>query len=267
MKKFIVLITLLLMAIFNYESVAQVITSQEEMAAKDTLAANLMKAQSLADQGNMEEALKIYIRLIETYPDDKAAVQGWIITKARIAQGGPEEMLKSLEQLQEMFPMNSGILFWKAFMEASMDQNEAALIDLNELIKIQPDTALHYIIKAQVLGAMEEYGEAIEALERATSLDPTRPDVWGMKAGALAKVGKFDDALTAMNKGLELAPNEPVNIYNRACIYCLKGDKVNALADLEKAISLNPSLKQQAPRDEDFKGLYDDEEFKKLTLQ
>ncbi len=29
---------------------------------------------------------------------------------------------------------------------------------------------------------------------------------------------------------MELAPDQPANIYNRACIYCLKGDKANALA-------------------------------------
>jgi len=65
---------------------------------------------------------------------------------------------------------------------------------------------------------------------------------------------------------VELAPNQPVNIYNRACIYCLKGDKANALADLEKAISMNPFFKESARKDEDFKSLYDDEDFKKITL-
>ncbi len=118
-----------------------------------------------------------------------------------------------------------------------------------------------------MLSELEEYSEAIEALDKAISLDPTRQDVWGMIAGGLAKMGRFDDALSAINKGLELAPNDPYNFYNRACIYCLKVDKANALADLEKSISLNPSLKQQARQDEDFKNLYDDEEFKKLTLQ
>jgi Flp pilus assembly protein TadD len=65
---------------------------------------------------------------------------------------------------------------------------------------------------------------------------------------------------------VELAPNEPVNIYNRACIYCLKGDKANALADLAKAISLNPAFRENARKDEDFRSLYNDEDFKKLTL-
>ncbi len=36
--------------------------------------------------------------------------------------------------------------------------------------------------------------------------------------------------------------------------------------DLQKAISMNPSFKGNARKDEDFKSLFDDEDFKKLTL-
>jgi hypothetical protein len=45
----------------------------------------------------------------------------------------------------------------------------------------------------------------------------------------------------------------------------LKGDKVNALADLRKAVEINPRLKQHARTDEDFKSLWEDEEFKTIT--
>jgi Flp pilus assembly protein TadD len=113
---------------------------------------------------------------------------------------------------------------------------------------------------------MKKYEEAFNAFDKATSLDPKRADVWGMKAGALAGSGKFDDAISAANKGLELAPNNPTFIYNRACIFSLKGDKTSALADLKKAISINPSFKEYARKDEDFKSLWDDEDFKNLSL-
>jgi hypothetical protein len=45
----------------------------------------------------------------------------------------------------------------------------------------------------------------------------------------------------------------------------LKGDKKLALTDLAKAISMNPRFKQSAVQDEDFKLLYEEEEFKTLT--
>jgi peroxiredoxin len=80
------------------------------------------------------------------------------------------------------------------------------------------------------------------------------------------KMDRLDDALASLNKGLELAPNYHVNIYNRACVYSKKGDKINALADLKKAISINPSYKKSATKDEDFKSLFDDNDFKQLTF-
>ena len=266
MKKFIFLLITLLVITFNQKSEAQVITSQEEQAKGDTVKAHLKKAQLLTKQGNTEEASKIFISLMESEPDNRDAVQGWLMANMKRTPTGEEEAVKSLEELSKLYPKNTGIIFFKAFIESEYGHNEEALKDIDKLINIQPDTALNYILKGQVLYAMEKYEEAFKAYDKATSLNPNRPDVWGMKAGALSEMGKFDDAIIAANKGLELAPNNPTGIYNRACIYSLKGDKANALADLKKAISMNPSFKEYARKDEDFKSLYDDEEFKKLTL-
>jgi tetratricopeptide (TPR) repeat protein len=266
MKRLIFLFILLLAIVFDQKSEAQVITTQEALAKRDSVKADLLKAQSLTMQGNIEEASKIYTSLMESEPDNREVVQGWLIANMERTPTGEEDAIKLLEELGKLYPGNTGIIFWKAFLEAEWGHNEEVLRDIDQLIKIQPDTALNYILKGQTLYAMEKYEEAFISFDRATSLDPKRPDVWGMKAGALAKTGKFDDAIVAINKGIELAPNEPVFIYNRACIYCLKGDKANALSDLKKAISMNPSFKEQARKDEDFKSLYDNEDFKKLTL-
>ena len=266
MKKLIFLLIPLLVIAFNQKSEAQVIARQNAQAKKDTVTAHLKKAQLLTRQGNTAEASKIYTMIMENEPDNREAVQGWLIANMKRTQTGEEEAIKSLEELSKLYPKNTGIIFFKAFIETEYKRNEEALTDIDKLIKIQPDTALNYILKGQALYAMEKYNEAFIAFDRATTLDPKRYDVWGMKAGALAKMGKFDDAIFAASKGLELAPNNPTVIYNRACIYSLKGDKANALADLKRAISMNPSLKESARKDEDFKSLYNDEDFKKLTL-
>jgi tetratricopeptide (TPR) repeat protein len=113
---------------------------------------------------------------------------------------------------------------------------------------------------------MNRNEEALKAFEKATSLDPKRFDVWGMQADALSKLGKYNEAISIYSKAIEINPNYAGIIYNRGCAYCRKGDKLNALADLKRAISLNPQLKAYAPKDEDFKSLWDDEDFKKLTL-
>lgn len=238
---------------------------QEFSFEGDSLKAGLLRAKHLAQQGKKEEASKIYTNLMEIYLEDKEPVKQWLILNMRRVPTGEEEAIQSLDQLGELYQKNLAIVFWRMFLEAEHGRNEAAMEDVEKLIKLQPDSAINWVAKGQICAEMKQFEEASKAFEKATTLDPKRGDVWGMKAGVLAKLGRFDKALSSANKGIELMPGFFVGIYNRACVYSLKGDKANALADLKKAIELNPSIKQHARTDEDFKNLFDDEDFKNLT--
>lgn len=238
---------------------------KESLARGDTVKADLVKANFLTSQGKTEEASKIFTRIMKIRPHNKEAVQGWLLANMKKSPKGEEDAIKSLEELEKLYPENSGVIFWKSFIEAEYGHNEEALKDCNRLIKIQPDSAINYIGKGQVLYAMERYKEAFKAFDKATSLNPERSDVWGMKGAALARLGRYDEAIASMNRGLKQDPDNPNNIYNRACIYSLKGDKARALADLKTAISLNPEFREYSRKDKDFERLYDDEDFKKLT--
>jgi tetratricopeptide (TPR) repeat protein len=266
MKKLCILIIPFLCIVLCQNSEAQVSINKSSQAKKDTVAAHLKKARFLFSQGNIQDASRIYTKLMETDPDNKDAVQGWLIANMKRTPTGEEEAIKQLEELSKIYPKNSGIIFFKAFLEAEFKHNEDALKDLDKLISMQPDTATNHILKGQLLYDMKNYNDAIKAFDRAIVLDPKKSDSWGMKAGALARLGKFDDAIISANKGLALVPNDATALYNRACIYCLKGDKPKALADLKMAISMNPAFKESAKKDEDFTNLYNDDDFKKLTM-
>lgn len=230
----------------------------------DTVKTALQRAEALVREGKPAEASKIYNNIMKNHPNNKGAVQGWLMVNMKRSPTGEKDAIHQLDSLGSIYPDNTGILFFKAFIEAEYGMNEEALRDANKLIELQPDTSLNYIAKGQVLYAMEKYEEAFKAFDKATSLDATRSDVWGMKASSLARIGRFDEAVAAINKGIEMDPENPVNFYNRACLYSLKGDKANALTDLGKAISMNPTFKQHARNDADFKNLSNDEDFKKL---
>lgn len=254
-----------LVAGFNRKADAQQNTGLPGQEGSYTVEEQLKNAQNMLQQGNTEDASKIYIGLMENEPDNKEAVQGWLIANMKRSPTGEEEAIVLLDSLNNIYPSNTGVIFFRAFIEAEYGHIENALSDFETLIKMRPDDALNYIGKGQVLYGIEKFEEAFVALDKATTLDPSRSDVWGMKALALVKMGNFNDAVIAINKGIELDPENPSAIYNRACIYSLTGDKVNAIADLKKAISMNNSFREYARTDEDFKSLYNDEDFKQLT--
>lgn len=235
------------------------------VTSQNTANDDLIKAQNLVMQGKNAEASTILGKLMETQPHNKQVVQFWLMANMKRSPTGEMDAIVQLDSLQNLYPENTGIMFFKHFIQAEYGKTEEALAGFSRLTELQPDTSLNWIGKGQMLSALNRHEEAVAAFEKALSLDPKRFDVWGMEASELASLKKFDKALTAINKGIEQNPGYAGNIYNRACIYCLKGDKIRALEDLGSAISKMPQLKQHAREDEDLKSLREDAEFKKIT--
>lgn len=239
----------------------------EEQIKIDTVKATLIKAQNLFKEGKTEEASKIFTSLMESHPDNRDAVQGWIIANMKRTPTGEEEMIGQLEGLEKLYPKNTAITFFKAFLQTEFQHYDEALANIEKLIIIQPDTALNWLMKGQILEFVNKNEEALSAYNKATTLDPKNADAWQNLAGLLAKTNKLEEAILSYNRAIQLTPGQPVFIYDRGCAYCRKGDYANALADLAKAISMNPEFKSYAAKDEDFKSLWNNEDFKKLTSQ
>lgn len=255
MKRLVLFLVPVVAFFLSYRSEGQTPTVKDELA----------KAQSLAEQGNAIEASKVYTEIMGKYPDNREAVQGWLMINMKRSPTGEEDAIKQLEELEKSYPDNTAILFFKIFIQNEYKHYDDALANVERLITIQPDTALNWLMKGQILESVNKYEEALNAYNKATTLDPKNADSWQNLAGLLAKTNKFEEAILSYNRAIQLAPGQPVFIYNRGCAYCRNGDPANALADLGKAISMNPEFKSYATKDEDFKSLWDNEDFKKLT--
>ena len=75
---------------------------------------------------------------------------------------------------------------------------------------------------------------------------------------------KYTEALPLMERTAKLAPENPEVLYDLAVIQLSAGEREATLKSLEKAVTLNPKLKQQAVGDNDLKSLRSDPEFQKL---
>ena len=235
------------------------------ISAQDAVAGRLNKAMEMLRQGQKAEASAILGEIMKTHPHNKTAVQYWLMANMKRAPDGELQAISQLDSLARNYPDNTGIVFFKAFIQAEYGLTDEALAGFEYLIQLQPDTSVNYIGKGQMLSSVNRHEEAVVAFDKATELDPARFDVWGMKASSLAHLKRYDDALEAIGKGMELAPDHPLSLYNRACIFCLKGDKIHALSDLKAAFEKMPRLKESARQDEDFKTIWEDEEFMKIT--
>lgn len=237
----------------------QTVFSQE--AAKQ----DLQKAKTLLQQGKKEEASAILVKMMGAYPDNKEAVQFWLMANMKRSPTGEQNAIKQLDSLAAIYPKNTGIIFYTTFIQAEYGQSAKALAGFEKLISLQPDSAINWIGKGQILSGMNKSQEALAAFDKATALDPKSFDAWNMKAIELSKAGKYDEAIVSMNKAIEISPKYAAGFYNRACMYCLKGDKINALDNLKKSIEMNPQFRESAVKDQDFSKLWNDVDFKKIT--
>lgn len=228
---------------------------------------DLMKADSLAKNGNTAEASEVYLEMMGKYPDNREAVQGWLMINMKRSPTGEEEAIKQLEELEKTYPENTGILFFKTFIQVEYNHLDDALKNAERLTLVQAEDGINWLLKGQILESLNRYDEAMTAYEKSTSLSPDNADAWQIKAGLLAKTNKLDEAIESYTKAIMLAPGQPAFVYNRGCAYCRKGDKANALADLAKATSMNPQLKAYVTKDEDFRSLWEDADFKKVISQ
>jgi tetratricopeptide (TPR) repeat protein len=229
---------------------------------EDTVKMYMDSASYFREHGKNAEAIKYFKRAAFLKPDYNDAYIGWLTTC--FGQGMEEEGIEAINLWITLNPENTTAWLYKAFAEAKRNPEES-LSAFNRLIELQPYEATNWIGKGQMLYALDRYDEALDAFNKYTLVDTTRTDVWGMKASTLSQLGRYEEAISVINGVLKNNPDDPSGVYNRACIYSIQGNKANALADLKRAIELEASFREYARTDEDFKSLYDDEDFKNLT--
>jgi len=74
--------------------------------------------------------------------------------------------------------------------------------------------------------------------------------------------GKYDEAIVHLRLVRDEDPDNEHALYMLAVAHAQRGEHAEAVAHLERAISLNPENRAQARRDPDLEPLHDDEAFR-----
>lgn len=161
------------------------------------------------------------------------------------------------------------------------ERNQRDFIEIQKQLLEHFDDWRHRGAIMERLGCFEE---AIEAYERAIQFVYSKNRLatallLQKKSVILERLGRKEDARKTYRTAMAVAPwhrklvfkIEPFlkkgaarNYYGRARAYSPKGDKQNALSYLSKAVELNAAYKKISMKDESFKDLWDDEDFKKI---
>lgn len=117
---------------------------------------------------------------------------------------------------------------------------------------------------------LENYSRSKEFIKRALNIleqidNPISRSMFSNLLGVIHyKRKEYKKALRKYVEAIKANPQNDIAYYNLACVNSIQHNVEEALKNLRKAVSLNPSYKQSGPTEGDFKHLRDLEEFKAI---
>ena len=166
------------------------------------------EADTLLNQENFEEALKLYNKVIKA---------------------------SSLKEKDD-FPA----LYKRAVCYYRLAQHEAALKDLDKFKEGYPSSYQASILRAFIYRDLEDMPKQLEVLNEALAMRPGEPGLIQWRAGIYLEEGKYEEVKTDMLYLKSLQDSPEVELYLGVAYYNLK-EADSALSFLNKAIELEPT--------------------------
>ena len=205
---------------------------------------------------DMDGAIAELTRAIEIDPAFSGALNNRAMIKTR--KGDIAGAIDDYGAAIAVDPGNTLLLLARSSLRELLGDRVGALGDLGKAIEVDPANGTAFYLRGHLaMGTGDDDGALVD-LTRAIELDPSLAGAWADRGGLLARAGKMQEALADLDKALEVdaaRPDAPPEIRalvqssfsrttaldNRGSVKARLGDVKGALADLDRAIELDPS--------------------------
>lgn len=186
-----------------------------------------------------EEALAAFDRAIQIKPDFYQAwySRGLVLLSLEKYSEAVEAFERAIQESQEKFA-----LAWRGKGEAliNLQRYPEALASIEKAVALNPKDFLVRVYQGILLQAQERYQEAIVAYDQAIKINP-HPWAYNNRSSVRAKLGDKEGALADVNKALEIDPDYAESYLQRSYIRSEWEDREGALADVNKALEIAPN--------------------------
>ncbi|MBE9234116.1 tetratricopeptide repeat protein [Cuspidothrix issatschenkoi LEGE 03284] len=123
-----------------------------------------------------------------------------------------------------------------------LGDNQGAIDDLNQAIKINPNFALAYYGRGFVRSQLGDKQGAIDDFNQAIKFNPNFADAYYGRGLVRSELGDKQGAIDDYTQAIKFNPNYAKAYYNRGNVRSQLGDKQGAIDDYTQAIKFNPNL-------------------------
>ena len=182
----------------------------------------LSKAKKLVKKGEIKEARKIYLNILEYSSSNKEAKIG-----LKSIENEDEAQL-SQEQLDYVIQLYSS------------GQMDKALLSIKELIKDFPNIPLLHNISGACNSALGEIDSAIISFNKAIELKPDYDEAYFNLGVAFHQTGQLGEAINSYERAISIKHAYPTAHNNLGLIALSQGQLDNALKSFEWAVAYGP---------------------------
>ncbi|MEW1636385.1 tetratricopeptide repeat protein [Streptomyces sp. NPDC093801] len=120
------------------------------------------------------------------------------------------------------------------------DELEDALINFNQAVEIEPDSAWSIANRGRTRYAMKQYEEAIGDLNRAIEIDPQHAWALNIRGLTFHAMDRYDDAVADFTRAITSAPELSWSYINRGEAHKSASRYGQAITDFTRAIEIDP---------------------------
>jgi tetratricopeptide (TPR) repeat protein len=157
------------------------------------------------------------------------------------------------------------LVYWVGNALFALGHKEAAIACYDQALAIQPDYSKALNNKGTALSALGHKEAAIACYDQALAIQPDDSAALYNKGNALSDLGQNEAAIACYDQALAIQPDDSQALYNKACCYALMAEGDRAIEELQRAIELDQTCREQARTDTDFDGLRQEERFQNLV--
>jgi tetratricopeptide (TPR) repeat protein len=180
----------------------------------------------------------------------------WVDKSLELFAGGkftdPQKAIEYLNNAIKLQPDAADVYFIRATAYYDLGQPQLAIKDYNEAIRLKPDYASAYYHRGNAYASLRQYERASKDYNEAIRLEPNYAMAYYNRGNAYLKLGQPQRAIEDYNEAIHLEPNYAMAYYNKACCFALQKNSIQACNWLRLAIEQGYNDWQHIEEDKDF---------------
>ncbi len=186
------------------------------------------------------EVKEYYIWMIEKFPDE---VENYCELADTLNQmGNYNEALQTIESALEKDPRYSWVYYYKSKILDNLKQTEAAIDSINQAINLNKNSVMFKIKRAEFHAKSGNYKAAENDFAEALSENPDDAYIYYSRGKTYFERKLFQDALADLQKAVEIEPGSTLYLFQIAIIQQEIKDYKAAIEYCNKIIDLEPDF-------------------------